>query len=42
MDAWRTSCPKLQVWEDVKDRGLVMTDAAGARNIVRLRLAGFA
>ena len=23
MDAWRTSCPKLPVWEDAKDRGLV-------------------
>jgi hypothetical protein len=24
MDAWRTSCPRLPVWEDAKDRGLVM------------------
>ena len=23
MDAWRTSCPKLPVWEDANDRGLV-------------------
>jgi hypothetical protein len=23
MDAWRTACPKLPVWEDAKDRGLV-------------------
>lgn len=22
MDAWRTSCPKLPVWEDANDRGL--------------------
>ena len=23
MDAWRTSCPRLTVWEDAMDRGLV-------------------
>ena len=23
MDAWRTSCPRLTVWEDASDRGLV-------------------
>ena len=23
MSAWRTSCPKLPVWEDANDRGLV-------------------
>ena len=32
MEAWRTSCPRLPVWEDANDRGLVMkeqsTDAA--------------
>jgi len=24
MDAWRTSCPRLTVWEDAIDRGLVI------------------
>ena len=24
MDAWPTSCPRLPVWEDANDRGLVM------------------
>ena len=24
LDAWRTSCPRLTVWEDAIDRGLVM------------------
>jgi hypothetical protein len=24
MDAWRTSCPRLTVWEDANDRGLVI------------------
>ncbi len=23
MDAWRTSCPRLSVWEDCRDAGLV-------------------
>jgi hypothetical protein len=23
MDAWRTSCPRLQVWEDAVDHGLL-------------------
>jgi predicted transcriptional regulator len=26
MDAWRTSCPRLPVWEDANDRGLVIRD----------------
>ena len=24
MNAWRTSCPRLPVWEDANDRGLVV------------------
>lgn len=36
MDAWRTSCPKLQVWEDANDRGLITFDGSEGRNIVRL------
>ena len=27
MDAWRTSCPRLTVWEDAVDRGLVRREA---------------
>jgi hypothetical protein len=26
MDAWRTSCPRLTVWEDANDRGLIMAE----------------
>ena len=36
MDAWRTSCPKLPVWEDATDRGLIELDDS----IVRLTPAG--
>ena len=32
MSAWRTSCPKLPVWEDANDRGLILTE----RGIVRV------
>jgi hypothetical protein len=36
MDAWRTSCPKLPVWEDANDRGLV----AQQGNVVIVTPAG--
>jgi D-3-phosphoglycerate dehydrogenase len=26
MDAWRMSCPKLPVWEEANDRGLVIRE----------------
>jgi len=29
MEAWRTSCPRLPVWEDAVDRGLVERRAEG-------------
>ena len=32
MEAWRTSCPRLTIWEDAVDQGLVVrrnTDGAG-------------
>ena len=40
MDAWRTSCPRLPVWEDATDRGLVVRAAVSGRRIVRLTAAG--
>lgn len=27
LDAWRTSCPRLTVWEDAIDRGLVKRES---------------
>ncbi len=41
MDAWRTSCPKLPVWEDANDRGLVFIENDDGRSAVRVTLAGF-
>ena len=40
MGAWRTSCPRLPVWEDSNDRGLVTTAQANGRLIVRITPAG--
>jgi hypothetical protein len=40
MNAWRTSCPRLPVWEDATDRGLVETGPAMANAVVRLTPAG--
>jgi D-3-phosphoglycerate dehydrogenase len=42
MSAWRTSCPRLPVWEDANDRGLVMTAEADGRTIVKVTASGFA
>ncbi len=40
MDAWRTSCPRLPVWEDANDRGLVAREEVNGRCIVRVTEAG--
>lgn len=42
MDAWRTSCPKLPVWEDASDRGLVIVEHANGRRIVKITSSGLA
>ena len=42
MDAWRPSCPRLTVWEDAVDAGLVQRvhDGATRRLVVRLTVRG--
>jgi hypothetical protein len=40
LDAWRTSCPKLPVWEDANDQGLVTKEQVAGRSIVRVTPAG--
>jgi D-3-phosphoglycerate dehydrogenase len=42
MDAWRTSCPRLQVWEEAADRGLVTMERVDGRNLVKLTATGLA
>jgi hypothetical protein len=34
MDAWRTSCPRLPVWEEAVDRGLVRRENRGGAGLV--------
>jgi hypothetical protein len=38
-DAWRTSCPRLTVWEDAKERGLLTSEVVNGRTLVRPTLA---
>ena len=40
MEVWRTSCPRLPVWEDANDRGLIATEPVGGRSIVRITSSG--
>ena len=41
MEAWRTSCPRLTIWEDAVDRGLVVCEQAqGASTVVRVTPLG--
>lgn len=41
MDAWRTSCAKLPVWEEAVDRGLVVSEVVSPAGVlVRLTSGG--
>jgi D-3-phosphoglycerate dehydrogenase len=40
MSAWRTSCPRLPVWEDANDRGLVKIEHLNQGLIVRVTREG--
>ena len=40
MNAWRTSCPKLPIWEEVNDRGLISIQLFNSIQIIRLSPAG--
>ncbi len=42
LDTWRTSCPRLPVWEDATDRALVTVEARDGRCIVKPTSAGTA
>ncbi len=42
MEAWRTSCPRLPVWEDANDRGLLAIEVVDGRSLVRLTPSGVA
>jgi D-3-phosphoglycerate dehydrogenase len=40
MDAWRTSCPRLPVWEEANDHGLVSIEERNGRSCVVVTTAG--
>src|SRR6201995_836355 len=41
IDAWRTSCPRLTVWEDAVDRGFAVREHGGGREVmIRLTADG--
>jgi D-3-phosphoglycerate dehydrogenase / 2-oxoglutarate reductase len=42
MSAWRTSCPRLPVWEDANDRGLIGVAHANGGSVVRITPEGLA
>jgi hypothetical protein len=42
MGAWRTSCPRLTVWEDANDRGLVAKQYLNGQIVVRVTSSGLA
>jgi hypothetical protein len=41
LDAWRTSCPRLPVWEEANDRGFIQrANEAGRGQLVSVSAAG--
>jgi hypothetical protein len=34
LEAWRTNCPRLTVWEEARERGLVATRRTASRDLV--------
>jgi hypothetical protein len=42
MAAWRTSCPRLPVWEEANDRGLITREEINGDSMIRVSSAGLA
>ena len=40
MAAWRTSCPRLPVWEEANDRGLITRDEINGHSMIRVSSGG--
>ncbi len=41
MEAWRTSCPRLTIWEDAVDQGLVVREQRdGLGTVVKVTATG--
>lgn len=39
MDAWRTSCPRLSIWEDALEAGFIVVESGASRNRGRVRVS---
>jgi hypothetical protein len=42
LEAWKSSCPRLPVWEEANDRGFVMRHFASDGRLVSVTPAGLA
>ena len=42
MEAWRTSCPRLPVWEEANERGLIAIQRLNGRSTIVITSAGLA
>jgi trans-aconitate 2-methyltransferase len=42
MDAWRTSCPRLPVWEDANERGLIAREYVNGACLIKVSPKGLA
>ncbi len=42
IEAWRTSCPRLPVWEEANERNLIVRARSGGRTSVRITREGLA
>ena len=42
IEAWHTSCPKLPVWEEANERGLITRARTNGHAVVRITAAGAA
>ena len=42
MEIWRTSCPRLPIWEEANDRGFVARHSHGAQTFITVTDVGWA
>jgi D-3-phosphoglycerate dehydrogenase len=42
IEAWHTHCPRLPVWEEANERGLITRARANGHAVVRITAAGIA
>ena len=42
LEAWRTSCPRLPVWEEANERGLIARTRVNGQALVRITASGAA